>query len=268
MYVNMIPFGIALIYIIPKLQIPYSFTFLFWYHTGLTLCPQNYLYIAFPLQFPTLSCDYKEIHNIVEISATSSESQCCDYKDIYFQSKSSSQSNHDVVNKWKHFPRYWPFVRGIHRSPVNSPNKGQWHGALMFSLICAWINDWVNNRKAGDLRRHRAHYDVSVMIIRLLDIRGIDSAFCGDLTVPSQRPHATPMNFWFLECAHMHVCWMIAGEASDIFWSSHTGYKNNIPNVIWMAYVYICFFSFRARSCIVVSEPGHNWRDCCELISK
>ena len=32
---------------------------------------------------------------------------------------------HDDVIKWKHFPRYWPFVRGIHRSPVNSPHKGQ-----------------------------------------------------------------------------------------------------------------------------------------------
>ena len=71
---------------------------------------------------------------------------------------------HDDVIKWKHFPRYWPFVRGIHRSPVNSPHKGQGHGALMFSLICAWINDWVNNRKAGDLRRHRAHYEVTVML--------------------------------------------------------------------------------------------------------
>ena len=40
---------------------------------------------------------------------------------------------HDDVIKWKHFPRYWPFVRGIHRSPVNSPHKGQWPGALMFS---------------------------------------------------------------------------------------------------------------------------------------
>ena len=39
---------------------------------------------------------------------------------------------HDNVIKWKHFPRYWPFVRGIHRSPVNSPHKGQWRGALMF----------------------------------------------------------------------------------------------------------------------------------------
>ena len=59
----------------------------------------------------------------------------------------------DDVIKWKHFPRYWPFVRGIHR----------WRGALMFSLIYAWINGWVNNREAGDLRRFPAHYDVIVM---------------------------------------------------------------------------------------------------------
>ena len=70
---------------------------------------------------------------------------------------------HDDVIKWKHFPRYWPFVRGIHRSPVKSPLKGQWRGALMFTLICARINGWVNNREAGDLRRYRAHYDVTVM---------------------------------------------------------------------------------------------------------
>ena len=49
---------------------------------------------------------------------------------------------HDDVIKWKHFPRYWPFVRGIHRSPVNSPHNGQWRGALMFSLICTWIDGW------------------------------------------------------------------------------------------------------------------------------
>ena len=70
---------------------------------------------------------------------------------------------HDDVIKWKYFPRNWPFVRGIHRSPVNCPHKGQWRGALMFSLICVWINDWVNNRDAGDLRRYLAHYDVIVM---------------------------------------------------------------------------------------------------------
>ena len=70
---------------------------------------------------------------------------------------------HDDVIKWKHFPRYWSFVRGIHLSPVNSPHKGQWRGALMFSLVCARINGWLNNHEAGDLRRHRAHYDVIVM---------------------------------------------------------------------------------------------------------
>ena len=54
----------------------------------------------------------------------------------------------------------------IHRSAVNSPHKGQWRGALMFLLICARTNGWVNNRDAGDLRRYRAHYDVTVMGIR------------------------------------------------------------------------------------------------------
>ena len=52
---------------------------------------------------------------------------------------------------------------GIHRIPVNSPHKGQWHGALMFSLICVWINASVNNQDTGDLRCHCAHYDVIVM---------------------------------------------------------------------------------------------------------
>ena len=77
---------------------------------------------------------------------------------------------HEVVGihydniKWKHFLCYWPFVRGINRSPVNSLHKGQWHCALMFSFICIWINGGVNNDEAGDLRRHRAHYDVNVMV--------------------------------------------------------------------------------------------------------
>ena len=72
-------------------------------------------------------------------------------------------SQHDDVIKWKHFPRCWPLMRGIHRSPVNSPQKGQWCGALMFSLICAWMNDWVNTHEAGDSGRLRAHYDVTVV---------------------------------------------------------------------------------------------------------
>ena len=87
----------------------------------------------------------------------------CTVVDDNLQRQGVKSSSHDDVIKWKHFPRNWPFVRGIHRSPVNSPHKGQWRGALMFSLICVWINDWVNNREAGDLRRYRAHCDVIVM---------------------------------------------------------------------------------------------------------
>ena len=57
-----------------------------------------------------------------------------------------------------------PFVRGIHRSPVDvdSPHKGQWRGAWMFSLIRAWTNGWANHLDAGDLRRHRAQYYVGM----------------------------------------------------------------------------------------------------------
>ena len=66
---------------------------------------------------------------------------------------------HDDVIKWKHFPCYWPFVRGINRSPMNSPHKGQWRGSLMFSLSCVLINGWVNNRRfetlSHPLWRHR-----------------------------------------------------------------------------------------------------------------
>ena len=68
---------------------------------------------------------------------------------------------------WRHqmetFSSLLAIWRGILRSPVNSPHKGQWHRALMLSLICVLLNGWVNNREAGDLRRNWAHYDVIVM---------------------------------------------------------------------------------------------------------
>ena len=60
---------------------------------------------------------------------------------------------HDDVIKWKHFPRYWPFVRGIHWSPVNSPHKGQW--------------------------RYHAHYDVIVMRLGENNCHFTDNIFKG-----------------------------------------------------------------------------------------
>ena len=67
-------------------------------------------------------------------------------------------------SKWKHFPQSWPFVREVHLSPVDSHHRGQWRGVLVFFLICFWTNGWVRNRDTCDLRRHRAHYEVTVMI--------------------------------------------------------------------------------------------------------
>ena len=70
----------------------------------------------------------------------------------------------DFCTWWRHqmetFSALLPYCAG--NSPV--PRKRQWRGALMYSLICAWTNSWVNIRDAGNLRRHRAHYAVTVMI--------------------------------------------------------------------------------------------------------
>ena len=81
----------------------------------------------------------------------------------------ANPGSHGDVIKWKFFPGYWPFVRGIHRSPMDSPHKGQWHGALMFYLICAWTNGWAYNRDTGDLSRYHSHYDVTAMWIWIQD---------------------------------------------------------------------------------------------------
>ena len=70
---------------------------------------------------------------------------------------------HDDVNKCQHFPRYWPFVRGIHPSPVVPLTKASYAQLLCVFFICAWTNIWANKRDAADLGRHCAHYDATVM---------------------------------------------------------------------------------------------------------
>ena len=72
------------------------------------------------------------------------------------------------VSWWRHqmetFSALLALCAGNSPVPVNSPHKGQWRGALMFTLIYARINGWVNTREAGDLRRYGPHYDVIVMV--------------------------------------------------------------------------------------------------------
>ena len=85
-----------------------------------------------------------------------------------------SSLNHEDVIKWKHVPSYWPSVRGIHRSPVNSPHKGQWRRALMFSVICAfnkrlskqWWHWWFE-RPSRLLWRHCNMKQITYHIINI-----------------------------------------------------------------------------------------------------
>ena len=73
-----------------------------------------------------------------------------------------SRSNHDHVIKWKHFPHYWPFVRGIHGHRWIPRTKAS-DAEFWFLFDLRWANSWASNRYAGGLKRYRAHYDVTVM---------------------------------------------------------------------------------------------------------
>ena len=119
-----------------------------------------------------------------------------------------SNDHQDILTWWRHqmepFSRYWPFVWGIHRSPVNSPHKGQWRGALMFSLICVWIKGWVNNREPGDLRCYRAHYDFTVMIHLSAFLLFVQQFVLANIKGNIKSPHHWPFVFhqWQMDSPH------------------------------------------------------------------
>ena len=75
----------------------------------------------------------------------------------------------DCFPRWRHqmetFSALLTFCAEHSPGTGEYPHKGQWRGALMFFSICIWIIGWVNAGEADDLRRHRAHYDVTVVFI-------------------------------------------------------------------------------------------------------
>ena len=73
-------------------------------------------------------------------------------------------NSHDDVIRWKHFPCYWHFVRGIHWSPGGFPSQRPVMRSIVF-FFCVWTNGWANNRDVSNLRRHRARYGVTVMCV-------------------------------------------------------------------------------------------------------
>ena len=98
--------------------------------------------------------------------------QACSFNVVW--NRGCTQSHDDVI-KWKHFPRYWPFVRGIH--PAQSPVRQSFD--VFFDLR---PNIWLSKQSPhvqsfdvffdlhGDLKSHPAHYDVIVMSSAKLQI--------------------------------------------------------------------------------------------------
>ena len=109
--------------------------------------------------------------------------------DLWDGSIDSIHIHNDVI-KWKHFLCYWPFLQEF-TSPGEFPTQRPVTRSFDFSLICAWINNWVNNREAGDLRHHRGHYEVNVMPLWLLHCH----SGLGSSIIVSMKPwEAVPKN--------------------------------------------------------------------------
>ena len=147
-----------------------------------------------------------------------------------------------------------PLWGGIHRSPANSPHKGQWRGPLMFSLLCAWTNGSANNRDAGDLQRHHTHYDVVVMVNLDMDMQDIHSLFCG-------RYFHMKLPYLFSNFTEMWSQW-------SNWWLSSTGSDNGlVPNrrqvIIWTKDGLVDWCTYAAFS---VDELTHWDRDKMAVI--
>ena len=150
---------------------------------------------------------------------------------------------------WRHqmetFSRYWPCVRGIHRSTVNFPYKGQWRGVLMFTLICSWINVWVNNGEAGDFRRHRTHYDVIIMVWNIFSPEAYCDFHC-TWSVSDQTWGAEI--FDDSELCHIHACFEIMNSDG---WAIYH---------IVLKYLMTWYF----KDCNLFSEPVFN---LCKILT-
>ena len=120
---------------------------------------------------------------------------------------------HDDVIKWKHFPRNWPFVRGIHRSPVNSPHKGQWRVALMFSFA---INMMTSSN--GSIFRVTGH-------------------LCGEFTgpgeFPTQRPVTRSFDVYFDLCPNKWLSKQSWGWWFETLSCSLWCHRNATPVLLW-----------------------------------
>ena len=110
----------------------------------------------------------------------------------------------------------WGFSALLALCVGNSPIKGQWRGALIFSLICAWMNDWVNDREAGDLERHRGHYDVTVMHPGCCIVTGYVEVF-GSTTFNDPSIENSLCDVYTFRWAFLQICFANLNATLPIF---------------------------------------------------
>ena len=133
---------------------------------------------------------------------------------------------------WRHqietFSALLAICAGNSPVPVNSPLKGQWRRAMMFPLISAWINGWVSNREAGDLKRNRTHYDVILIIHSFKPVMNQFTETC------ITRLWTRPEHGWKQD----HVRWDFPTVIRiNITWMSFLGcsWKPVVVTVLWSA---------------------------------
>ena len=169
--------------------------------------------------------------------------------------------------------------------PVNSPHKGQWRGALMFSFIYAWINDWVNNREAGDLRRLDGHYDVIVMMQKsTASVSGCvqngseNTKLCYWIARPA-KPGVQPSNNSFVSCVALslrthnaflllsHTCYIYEIEMTFIwcFWCTFRYILSTWQFVLFCSW--ILAKHLKGRSVVTVGRAVllRLWQDATPL---
>ena len=150
---------------------------------------------------------------------------------------------------WRHqmetFSALLAICAGNSPVPGEFPHKGQWRRALVFSLICARINSWVHNGEAGDLRRHRGHYDVIVMDVTWAAWR-FKSAATPLVIPPSAQPHIkeniTVPRYWSF------IRWINGGGG---FPSQRASSEENVMS--WR-YVFLSYVILKWLKCPVLTK--------------
>ena len=143
--------------------------------------------------------------------------------------------SHDDVIKWEHFPRYWPIVRGIHRSPVNSPHKGQWCGALMFPLIA---RQWFETPLCS-LWRHC----------------NVLSSPCIPWLDENQRCFACTLSIYVL----MFALQRNIPFPKQMFWCNIYEEKWHFHHLLTWIFVYICIYSVNEKGSWMVFKDNRHW---------